>query len=83
VGEGRMMNGWKVHESPVPGKSNKFVVTEDQIWFLAFEDKANALSFAEILPELLKDLDGVDGDKFDDGGIFGIRRKRNARIVRP
>ncbi len=46
------MSGMSKHyETPVVGKENKFVGTEDPAWFLPFEDKATAPTFAEILVE--------------------------------
>ncbi len=37
----------KHYETPVAGKENKFVVTEDPAWFLPFEDNATAPAFGE------------------------------------
>ncbi len=80
MAEGRMIKGWKVHESPVPGKLNKFVITENQAWFLAMEDRSE-LKFADIFPELL-DIDSpADNDKVDDGRIlFGYVDKETGEV---
>ncbi len=49
------------------------MITEDQVWFLAMEDKSQ-LKFAEILPEIFdfsseEAMDLVDA-KFEDGRIL-------------
>lgn len=73
MAEGHMIKGYKIHESPVLGKLNKFVITEDQAWFLAMEDKAQ-LPFREILPEIFdfsneEAMDLVEA-KLEDGQIL-------------
>ncbi len=40
MGEDRMIKGWKIHESSVAGKLNKFVIIKDQVWFLAMEERS-------------------------------------------
>ncbi len=78
MAEGRMIKGWKVHESPVPRKLNKFVITENQAWFLAMEDRSE-LTFADIFPELLDSP--ADDDKVADGRIlFGYVDKETREV---
>ncbi len=48
------VRGLRLHEEPVAGRHNKFVITEEGAWFLPFEDHANTPPLAEILVEVLR-----------------------------
>src|SRR5215213_8949307 len=52
----RSIGEHRLHEHPVPGRKNKFVITEGEAWFLPFEDNTSVPSLGEILAEVL----GID-----------------------
>ncbi len=64
----------ELHDHPVPGRKNKFVVTEEEAFFVPCASGKNAPSFADILaqvfnlkdPEVVKALD----EKFDGGKLI-------------
>ncbi len=48
------VRGLRLHEEPVAGRHNKFVITEEGAWFLPFEDHANTPPLAEIIVGVLR-----------------------------
>ena len=64
----------ELHDHPVPGQKNKFVVTEEEAYFFAVVSGEDVPSFADMLievfdledPEVLKMLD----EKFDSGTLI-------------
>lgn len=60
----------------MPGRKNKFVITGDEAWFLAFEDGSSVPSLVEILVRVL----GVD--LADEGVVSGVDAKlEDGRIL--
>ena len=64
----------ELHDHPVPGQKNKFVVTEEEAYFFPAAPANDVPSFADILtqvfdladPEVVKALD----EKFDSGKLI-------------
>lgn len=69
--EDQRVKGLRLYKQPVANERNKFVSTEDEAWFLPFEDKSVAPTLGEILtavvdlsdPEIEKTYD----QKIEDG----------------
>jgi hypothetical protein len=61
----RDIEGEKLYEKPVSGKENKFVITEEEGWFLPFEDNTVAPTLSEILTAVV-DADFSDPKVVED-----------------
>lgn len=66
----------RLQEVPIPGRQNKFVITENEVWFLPIEDNVSATLLAEILVQVLR-IDLSDEEavaevdaKLEDGRIL-------------
>ena len=76
LAEEHLISMHRLHEVPLPGKENKFVITETEAWFVPFEDNSSAPLLAEILVLVLH-IDLADeeavaevGAKLEDGRIL-------------
>lgn len=76
MGAEHAINGHKLYRAPLAGRENKFVITENEAWFLAYEDNANAPRLSEILAWMLR-INLSDGEavaevdtKLEDGRIL-------------
>lgn len=56
----------ELHDHPVPGQKNKFVVTEEEAYFFAVESDEEAPSFAEILAEVFVLEDSEVAEALDE-----------------
>ncbi|MDP9437658.1 MAG: hypothetical protein M3P49_02780 [Actinomycetota bacterium] len=68
--EERRVRGIRLHEEPVAGRNNKFVITEEGAWFLPFEDNTRAPTLAEMLAEIVELEDEQVEHRFEDGRIL-------------
>jgi hypothetical protein len=59
----------KLHEKPLDHVENKFIITEDEAYFLPYLDRAEAPPFIEILGEIFS-LDDPDIYREVDGKLF-------------
>ncbi len=66
----------ELREVPLPGRENKFVIKDDEAWFLAFEDDASVPPLVEILVRVL------DIDLADEGVVSEVDAKlEDGRIL--
>ena len=66
----RSIGEHRLHEHPVPGRKNKFVITENEAWFLPFEDNVRAPTLHEMITTLVDLEDEAVERKFEDGRIL-------------
>ncbi len=72
----QMVGGHKLREVPFPGRKTKFMITDDEAWFLAFEDDASVPPLVEILVRVL----GID--LADEGVVSEVDAKlEDGRIL--
>ncbi len=64
------VDGHELHEAPLPGRENKFVITETEAWFLPFEDNTRAPTLHDMLAALVDLEDEEVKRKFEDGRIL-------------
>ncbi|MDP9439216.1 MAG: hypothetical protein M3P49_10795 [Actinomycetota bacterium] len=62
--EGHWVGGLRLHKEPVVGGQNKFVITEDEAWFLPFEDNTQAPRLYEMLMAIFGEA--LDDEEFSD-----------------
>ena len=62
----------KLYEQPVDGYENKFVITEDEAYFVPYPNRMEAPQFIDILGEIF-DLDDSEIYREVDGKLFGGR----------
>lgn len=69
------VRGRRLFKEPAPGKRNKFVITEDEAWFLPIEDNA-------IAPRLIELLTAVVGDdRPDEETVEALDRKLEDGLI--
>ncbi len=72
----RTVGGHNLREVPFPGRKTKFMITDDEAWFLAFEDDASVPPLVEILVRVL------DIDLADEGVVSEVDAKlEDGRIL--
>ncbi len=66
------VNGRQLQPKPVDDHENKFVITNDEAYFLPYLNRDDAPTMAEILGEIF-DLDDPQVHRDVDGRLFGGR----------
>jgi hypothetical protein len=64
------VDGHRLHEAPVGGRDNKFVITPNEAWFLPFEDNGRVPMLCEILAEVVDISRETTEREFEEGGIL-------------
>lgn len=75
------VGGHRLHEAPVGGKDNKFVITPNGAWFLPFEDNGSVPMLCEILAEVVDISRETTEREFEEGGILVGHVAKQAREV--
>jgi hypothetical protein len=76
----------RTYKQPVEGYENKFIITEEESYFVPYVDKGNAPRMIEILGEIFdlddpKVHDEVDGKLLEGSVILGYYDPSNKEIA--
>ncbi len=63
----QLVGGHELREVPFPGRKTKFVMTDDEAWFLAFEDDVSVPHLVEMLVRVFGIDPANEGERVGSG----------------